>query len=433
MQQSRTSLELEPTHLHGSAPAAALQITIDDAQTGEGGTLEFRVHLNGAQATEPVSFLATTYLQETSGDYIGFVDAPFVIERGGEEVIVRVQTTPDNLPETTEVMSINIHEVVGATARYGTDAWAFGTILDDDQAFETLVFDAQSVHGDLSAGETDLYRFVTDGSGTARVDISGLNSDADLEILDRNFEPPGAEGFSSRRSGALDERVEFSFGPNELYYIRVSSKDDYTTYRLALTPEFGSNRLPTAVDDVLEVTLSPDDTVLVHKAALLENDSDPDGDVLTIRAIDGDGAGFSWVGNGTAIDMGDAILFRREGTDTVGRFAYALGDGESIHSDWALVTLDFDGIEQPSSGPDLVVENVYVNDLPFLEWRALGVVDPDSPFEVRFDVVNISDTAVTDLFYTGVGTADGLIGVQTTHLSLGPGQKITETFTPRIE
>ncbi len=411
-------------------------LIVDDAEVKEGGMLAFRVHLDGEKASQPISFLATTYRNGTFGDYEGFIDRSFSIPQGASEVVVQVQTIDDVVPEGIETMAFNVHDVAGAEIASAVDGWAIGRILDDELAVEEVPFEGQSLSGTVTAGQSEYFAFTTTGSGTLRIDLTRLSADADLQILDNTFQPIPPNGIVSQNTGTQAERVEFHYLPNQRYFIQVEGKQIDTPFVVALIPEPGENRLPTAVDDTLSVSLNASGNVVIDVADLLRNDTDPDGNTLSITHIDGDGSGPSWVGNGSAALTGDQIVFTPDssGADT-GRFAYAVSDGQSIHRDWALVTLNFADTPPPSQGVDLAIENILVNDLPYLTWfeQAGRVIDPDGPFEVTFDVVNYGDTATPSSFQTGLNVSSGLVGIASFTGPLAPGAKVTQSFSPRLQ
>ena len=99
------------------------------------------------------------------------------------------------------------------------------------------------------------------------------------------------------------------------------------------------NTPPIAVDDASAI--DEDKSLTIDKAALLSNDSDPDGDMLSIT-------GFGTPGNGTLVDNGDGTLtytpkLNFNGPDT---FTYTISDGNG-GTDTATVTVDV--IAQPDA------------------------------------------------------------------------------------
>ncbi|MEC3860470.1 DUF4214 domain-containing protein [Mesobacterium sp. TK19101] len=429
-------LDLVPTDTPPPAPPPEVMlptIQVEDATVGEGGVLQFRVHLGGTVAETDVTFRATTYLRETGGDYDGFIDKAFTLRAGTSETLIEVQTTADKVPEDDEVMSLNIHTVSGAQPPAASAAWADGTIANDDGAFAALLFEGQTVTGTLPAGGSQVYRVVTSGEGTLRIDLSRMTANADLEVLNNRFERIGDVGISSANASTADERVDFAFEPNQLYFVRLTSAGAETPFTLTLAPEFGDNGLPTARDDSLTVAPRNDGTIVVQKSALLANDSDPDGDPLRLSFLDGDGFGPTWVGNGTAQEVGDTIVFTPDGSGLPGRFAYAVTDDKSIHHDWALVTLNDQ--DAPEPGIDLAIENVRVNDLSYAEFASRGFTLPrDDPFRISYDVVNIGTaTAEAQFVATGIAGSNGITQINASLPALSPGARTTITLSPRVD
>ncbi len=86
----------------------------------------------------------------------------------------------------------------------------------------------------------------------------------------------------------------------------------------------GSNQCPVVVDDSVSIAANADPVAL----PVLANDSDPDGDTLTIVALSGDTLGsVSLAGDRIRYDPGSAFLGLGEGETVVETITYAVSDG----------------------------------------------------------------------------------------------------------
>ena len=155
---------------------------------------------------------------------------------------------------------------------------------------------------------------------------------------------------------------EVSFSIEHLYTdvgsvdIEVAVGDDDSgltteTTTARITPDAGdSNSAPDAVADVVETNENRE--VRITENALLANDTDPDGDTLTVTAVNGSQT------KGTVSFDGNQVVYSPDGQfdDLVrgesasDRFAYTVSDGEK--TDTATVTVTINGVGMPDGGGD---------------------------------------------------------------------------------
>jgi len=121
------------------------------------------------------------------------------------------------------------------------------------------------------------------------------------------------------------------------------------------------NQAPAAGDDAL--TVGMDTALVIDEAALLANDSDPDGDPITFDS-------FTAPSNGTLVDNGDGTLTYTpdpgfEGADS---FTYTISDDSGL-ADTATVALT---VSAPSAGSGLVSDDFAGGDLDPAVWSVEG-------------------------------------------------------------
>lgn len=112
----------------------------------------------------------------------------------------------------------------------------------------------------------DYLQFVTTGSGTFEVTLSGLSDDINLRLLDYQ----GNQLTASTNSGSSDETITHNFGDNQLYYIRVDPNGSATSnYELNISTNAstsGSNEPDLIIQNATidSGTYQPGDTVTLN-------------------------------------------------------------------------------------------------------------------------------------------------------------------------
>ena len=123
------------------------------------------------------------------------------------------------------------------------------------------------------------------------------------------------------------------------YTVTDGAESATASVAISITPV---NDRPSGVDDALAV--EEGGTVSVQAIELLDNDSDAEGDTLSITAV-GD------ANNGLVTLDGSTVFYRHDGTETTsGSFAYTVSDG--IDSTTALVTVAVRPVNDPPTGVD---------------------------------------------------------------------------------
>ena len=123
------------------------------------------------------------------------------------------------------------------------------------------------------------------------------------------------------------------------YTVTDGAESATASVAISITPV---NDRPSGVDDALAV--EEGGTVSVQAIELLDNDSDAEGDTLSITAVGG-------ANNGLVTLDGSTVFYRHDGTETTsGSFAYTVSDG--IDSTTALVTVAVRPVNDPPTGVD---------------------------------------------------------------------------------
>ena len=123
------------------------------------------------------------------------------------------------------------------------------------------------------------------------------------------------------------------------YTVTDGAESATASVAISITPV---NDRPSGVDDALAV--EEGGTVSVQAIELLANDTDAEGDTLSITAVGG-------ANNGLVTLDGSTVFYRHDGTETTsGSFAYTVSDG--IDSTTALVTVAVRPVNDPPTGVD---------------------------------------------------------------------------------
>ena len=206
---------------------------------------------------------------------------------------------------TLEVTSVNDAPIVAT-------ALADQFSLEDEAVSFTLPADAFS---DVDGDVLTLSATLADGSDLP----SWLSFDADAETFTGT--PP--ENFNTDASGSIEVRVTASDG-------QVSVSDDFSLDIL------GVNDSPEAADDT--ASTDQDTAVTITASDLLDNDTDIDGDELTISGVTSTGSG-----EVTINDDGNIIYAPETGFVGDDTFTYTITDGEDVSSATVTVSVNEDG------------------------------------------------------------------------------------------
>ncbi|WNJ98798.1 cadherin-like domain-containing protein [Thalassospiraceae bacterium LMO-JJ14] len=248
-----------------------------------------------------------------------------------------------------------------------------GTITDNGDGTYTFTPDANW------DGQTNFNYTITDGNGgtssaTVNITTDGINDPPDAvddamsgtedtpitftsaDLLGNDSDPDGdaltITSFEQPDNGTITDNGDgtYTFTPNQDWngetdfnYTISDGEGGEDTATVQITVD-GVNDPPDAVDDAM--TGAEDTPITFTSADILGNDSDPDGDTLTITS-------FEQPDNGTITDNGDGTYTFTPNQDWNGEtdFNYTISDGEG-GEDTATVTITVDGVNDPPDAVD---------------------------------------------------------------------------------
>lgn len=303
--------------LGGGGTPSQPALSVADVSSGESGQALFTVKLSQA-ATGPVTVKYTTSNgTATAGSDYTAANGTLSFTAGQTEKTVAVPITVDTTDEPNETYKLTLSSPTGATL---SRAEAVGTIVDDDDPPPAAGDFQFRVTDDWGDGFTGLITG-RNSSSAARTswqvefDFAGqINSIWNARIVSRvgNHYVVGPESWNT--SVAAGASVSFGFtgspgnvttGPTNMRWVGSGGGGG------------GENRAPTAVTDS---GTTPRNTPTTF--AVLANDTDPDGDILTVQSV-------TAPAHGTATLQSDGTVRYAPASGYIGvdSFAYTISDG----------------------------------------------------------------------------------------------------------
>ncbi|AFZ50893.1 VWA domain-containing protein [Dactylococcopsis salina] len=407
---------------------------------------------------EQMDISQTDLGQQNVFDNVQALDIP------GDDILVEPIQPEDGIPN--HVVEANLTSPVEAGSEveinlsYRTEdpEAANAEFLSFSVAVDSSVLQLEDTNPDLSGIQlpegtfVDRFEFgslLSNGIPSAFEDTNNLDNDPNTDVLisfaySRGFDedwPFGAdeipEGETSVDLGKLRLPLADSFDPaTDTTTANIILRDPDSSFQanpeenldeLVISAEQGINESPVATDDSNQ---TDEDTVLNVDAAngVLTNDSDPDGDNLTVSAVNGEEAN---VGTTFELDSGTLLTLNADGsyeydpngafedlndgdtaTDT---FTYTVADGNG-GTNTAEITVTIDGITDGFDEPVLSA----VDDLVFGTSNndTLNAADQNDPY-----------TGNNQITFTGAGEdlVDGSIGGDGSNRNYG-GSNADELF-----
>ncbi|MDV7341638.1 tandem-95 repeat protein, partial [Terasakiella sp. A23] len=268
---------------------------------------------------------------------------------------------------------------------------------------------------DVSAGDTiNLTRQVFDATGAPVLDGDGNNTYETVATLTLN------EDGTITYDPAIREEGNFEFE----YTV---TDDDGETSTATVTVHVDENGAPVAVDDAFSGT--EDQQIIFTKDQLLSNDTDIDGDTLTITSFD-------QPEKGTVVDLGNGVFVFTPSEDWNGEtdFNYTISDGNGA-SDTAKVSLTVEGV---NDAPE--VSSLNLSDgTEYSEYTLTAADLLAAASDVDGDTLSITDVSSSDPDVTITDNGNGTWtivsseeGEQSINFSVSDGT-LTTTATSTID
>ncbi|UUO09038.1 Ig-like domain-containing protein [Blastopirellula sp. J2-11] len=329
--------------------------------------------------------IATPGVLENDTDADG--DALTVIDVNGEPANIGTQITLDS----GALLTLN------ADGSFDYDPnGAFAALAEGETAEESFTYTAADSSGLMSSSTVvitiagvnnapvssdDAYETAEDTAlNIATPGVLENDTDADgdaLTVIDVNGEPANIGTQITLESGALltlNADGSFDYDPNGMFaslaegetaeesftYTAADSSGLMSTSTVVITIA-GVNNAPVSSDDAYETT---EDTALnIATPGVLENDTDADGDALTVIDVNGEPAN---IGTQITLDSGALLTLNADGSfdyDPNGAFA-ALAEGETAEDSFTYTAADGSGLMSSSTVvitiqgvTNLIVEN----------------------------------------------------------------------------
>ncbi|WP_082573296.1 beta strand repeat-containing protein [Nocardioides sp. Root614] len=314
-------------------------------------------------------------------------------------VIARIGSATNR---TSPLTTLEDYEITSAGAN--TDP-----VADDDEA--TVAEDSSGVTVDVLGNDSDADG---DALSVSAIDDAATDGMVTNNGTDVTYDPNGA--FDSLGAGeSATDTFEYTVSDG-------NGGTDTASVTITVTGVATPNTDPAAVDDVK--TVAEDSSGVV--VDVLDNDSDADGDALSVSAIDDTGTDGAVTNNGTDVtyDPNGAFDSLGAGESATDTFEYTVSDGNG-GTDTASVTITVTGVATPNTDP------VAVDDEKTVAEDSSGVVVDvlDNDTDADGDALSVSDIdqTGTDGVVTNNGT-DVTYDPSGAFDSLGVGESTTDTF-----
>ncbi|CAA6819149.1 MAG: internalin, putative [uncultured Sulfurovum sp.] len=210
----------------------------------------------------------------------------------------------------------------------GTDTFEY-TVTDGNLTDTATVTVTITPVNDAPVAEDDNDTTLEDVAVDINVTLNDTDVDGDALSVD-SFVQPSNGTVTENVDGTLKYTPDENFNGTDTFEYTVTDGilTDTATVTVTITPV---NDAPVAVDDV---STTPENTAVdINASDLLSNDSDVDGDTLTITSVDNPT-------NGTVVLVGTTVTFTPDANTTgPATFEYTISDGNG-ETDTATVTID---------------------------------------------------------------------------------------------
>ena len=395
--------------------------TISDGNGGsDSATVTITVTDNPTNDTPTANADSETVVEDSGTTAIDVLDNDTDPDTGDTLIISAVGVT-DN--DGTAVSNAGQIDYTPAPNFVGTETFTY-TLSDgnggSDIATVTITVTESPINDNPIANDDS--RSITEDSGLIQIDVLANDNDPDmantLSIVAVGATDNG--GTAVENSGQIDYTPALNFVGTETFTYTISDSNGGSDTATVSINVGGSNDPPQAQDDARQTFEDAMITIDV-----LDNDTDLDGDSLTILSVNG-------AVNGTAVIQGNQIKYTPHphyyGTDT---FTYTMSDGE--FNDTAIVTVTIvsvndlpdavDDSATTTAGTKVIIEPLE-NDIDFVEGSPLTIVSLSNPAN---GTITTNGTTIT---YT---PNSGFIGVDQITYTISDGQDtVTATVSVTV-
>ncbi|MBO6949191.1 MAG: tandem-95 repeat protein, partial [Rhodospirillales bacterium] len=310
----------------------------------------------------------------------------------------------------------------------GTETFDYTITDGTETATATATIDVDAVN-DPPVAEDD--SFISDEGAPVNFTVQDLlvnDSDLDGDTLTvTQIQQPDDGLITQNDDGSLTFTPNENWDGSTEFTYTITDGNSTATAQVTITSE-GVNDPPVAVDDAFSGTENTQ--IVITTDQLLSNDSDPEGDSLTI--VD-----FDQPENGTIVDNGDGTytFTPNEGWNGETDFTYTISDGNGGTST-ATVTIDVDGVNDPPVANDDAFSGTEDNPIVFTtQDLLLNDTDPDGDTLNVISIEQPDDGVIVD---NGDGTFsfipdDNWSGETNFNYTITDGNGETSTATVTID
>ena len=316
--------------------------SINDVTVNEGaGTVTFTVTKSGATAlTTTVDYAVAPNSAVTPGDYAAGTSAltgTLSFASGVTTQTIVLSITDDAVFELSESFNVNLSAPTNAAI---ADNLGVGTIIDNDIAPNT----PPVANGNVFSTTEDVVLSLSSGA------LLGNDTDADGDPLTIVSVQSAVNGTVALVGGNIIFTPASNYnGPASFTYTISDGRGGTSTATVSVNV-VAANDPPVAIDDSAGTTLE-DTPVLISVSSLLGNDSDPDGDPITVASVQ------SGVGGTVSLANGVITFTPNPNFNGPASFTYTISDGNGGFST-ATVAINVTAVNDvPVAGGDTVTTN----------------------------------------------------------------------------
>ncbi len=329
--------------------------------------------------------------------------------------------------ETLTVSQLDGVWVVSAPVDFNGDGGLVLTVTDGEQTVTANVPVTVTPVNDGPVAGDDYVGVDEDGSLVLMPsDLLGNDTDVDGDALSIAAVTPNENGSIEMVDGALVYTPDANFNGAASFAYTLSDGNGGTSVGVVHVDVRAVNDAPVAVDDMF--TMQEDGVLTVATSDLLANDTDVDGDAVTLESVS------DAVGGTVALVDGAVVFTPNANFNGDAGFSYTIVDETGASSQASVLV----GVEAVNDGPVGVAETFTMSEDGVLELTVADLLQNDS--DVDGDVLEI--TSVTALSGGAVELVDGVVtftpdanynGAASFSYELADGQGGADTITNTVD